>query len=449
MKYLIVDRITSQALALRLAEEGEEVFYNFIADPGNNSLPVSYGSGLFEEYGIKEVETWEPYVDKVDVIVFTDVGWGKVVDELKRKGKIVWGSSAVGNLLETSRSFPIEKKLADFFPKTKVYNSLSEAWEALKRKEFKRPVLKLKGTIPIHLRTYVSETVEDAIYRLEDLKRDFRDDLEVVVTEYIDGVEVAVGAFVGPEGFVLPWNMNFEHKRLFPGDIGPLTGEMGTVIFNADLRSDVDTLFQFLFGRREWWYARYYGAAYVDMNLIVSAEDGKPYFLEFTARFGYPHLPILLPSIKTPIGKILHDVPKGIMKRFEADPGWVVGVSYAAKGYPFTQILDSDLAIYTPIVFKKEPDFLRKHLPENVYKDGNGVYRVCPRAGRVLNAVGLSPNLRDAIRKAYEAIKEVSIPDGYYRNDIGQRLFDPKHGLPLLYDYGYISSKRLESAGLV
>ncbi len=45
------------------------------------------------------------------------------------------------------------------------------------------------------------------------------------------GVEVAVGAFFNGKEFVYPLNVNFEHKKLFPGNIGPSTGEMGTAMF--------------------------------------------------------------------------------------------------------------------------------------------------------------------------------------------------------------------------
>ncbi|MDP3004278.1 MAG: phosphoribosylamine--glycine ligase, partial [Candidatus Azambacteria bacterium] len=42
---------------------------------------------------------------------------------------------------------------------------------------------------------------------------------------------MAVGAFFNGKDFILPINVNFEHKRVFPGDIGPFTGEMGTLMF--------------------------------------------------------------------------------------------------------------------------------------------------------------------------------------------------------------------------
>ena len=44
-------------------------------------------------------------------------------------------------------------------------------------------------------------------------------------------MEVAVGAFFNGSEFVYPINVNFEHKKLFPGNLGPATGEMGTSMF--------------------------------------------------------------------------------------------------------------------------------------------------------------------------------------------------------------------------
>jgi phosphoribosylamine--glycine ligase len=44
----------------------------------------------------------------------------------------------------------------------------------------------------------------------------------------IMGVEVVAGAFFNGKDFIHPICVNFEHKKLFPGDIGPSTGEMGT-----------------------------------------------------------------------------------------------------------------------------------------------------------------------------------------------------------------------------
>jgi len=45
--------------------------------------------------------------------------------------------------------------------------------------------------------------------------------------QFVKGVEIAVGAYFNGTDFIRPINVNIEHKKLFPGDLGPMTGEMG------------------------------------------------------------------------------------------------------------------------------------------------------------------------------------------------------------------------------
>ena len=64
---------------------------------------------------------------------------------------------------------------------------------------------------------------------LEAYKKAFADEIKVFqLQRRMIGVEVAVGAFFNGKNYIYPVNINFEHKKLFPRDIGSPTGEMGT-----------------------------------------------------------------------------------------------------------------------------------------------------------------------------------------------------------------------------
>ena len=91
------------------------------------------------------------------------------------------------------------------------------------------------------------EDGRDVIEVLEDYKRAWANQVQSFqLQRRVLGVEVATGAFFNGREFVYPICVNFEHKKLFPGDIGPSTGEMGTAmfwsepnkIFNADAAQD-------------------------------------------------------------------------------------------------------------------------------------------------------------------------------------------------------------------
>src|SRR3989344_4480826 len=313
-------------LAWQVAKEGHEVKY-YIRDEDDREVADGF---------IQKSYDWEKDTEWADIIVFDDVlGQGTKAQKLRDQGKIVVGGTPYTDMLEDDRSFGQEelKKVGIPIIPYEHFTSFDKAI-AFVQQNPGRYVIKPSGeaqNIKSLLFIGEDEDGKDVLQVLHDYQKAWAKKIPIFqLQKRIVGVEVAVGAFFNGKEFMTPININFEHKKLFPGNIGPSTGEMGTTmfwsspnrIFNQTLRKMEDKLAQ----------QGYVG--YIDLNCIVNNYGIYP--LEFTARFGCPTISIQQEGILIPMGEFLYGMAAGTLNKFKAKSGFQIGVVIAAPPFPFS-----------------------------------------------------------------------------------------------------------------
>lgn len=410
-------------IAWRVFNEGHEVRL-YIDSESEREI----GNGF-----VPKTEDWKKETDWADIVVFDDVlGQGKIAEELRRQGKIVLGGSGYSDRLEDDRGFGQEEMKKAGIPIIPYQNftSFDEAIDFVKTNPG-RYVIKPSGegqTVKRLLFTGEEEDGADVIYILDAYKKTWSHAMkEFQLQKRVTGVEVAVGAFFNGHDFIYPVNINFEHKKLFPGNIGPSTGEMGTSmfwsmpnrIFNATLKKIGPKL-------AEEGYT-----GYIDINCIVNNYGIYP--LEFTTRFGYPTIFIQYEGMITPIGEMLYKTASGDDFQFKTRKGFQVGVRIIMPPYPFDD--NETFETYSKeaaIIFKK-PNNEGVHLED--VKHVNGQWVVTGTSGVVLTVVGTGQTMKQAQIQAYNRVNNILIPNMYYRKDIGDRWYEDSDRL---HSWGYL-----------
>jgi phosphoribosylamine--glycine ligase len=391
-----------------------------------------------EEQGIGEgfvpkAKDWKQEVDWADVVVFDDVlGMGKMAEELRSRGKLVVGGSAYTDRLEDDRAFGQQELKAagvSIIPQEN-FTSFDEA-VAYVQANPNRYVIKPSGEAQnIKRLLFVGEEEDgrDVIQVLHDYKRFWSDKVkEFQLQRRIMGVEVAVCAFFNGREFLSPICVNFEHKKLFPGDIGPATGEMGTSMF----WSEPNRLFNATLKKMESRLAeaRYVGS--IDINCIVNNNGIYP--LEFTARFGYPLVSIQQEGLLTPIGELLRGLADGTLARLRARSGFQIGVRIVVPPFPFNDPETFESISKDSVILFKTPSREGIHIED--VKTVDGEWLVSGTSGVVLIVCGSGPSMKQAQRHAYNRVRNVMIPHMYYRDDIGERWSEDSDRL---HAWGYL-----------
>ena len=243
------------------------------------------------------------------------------------------------------------------------------------------------------------EDGRDVVRMLEAYKKAFSDEIKVFqLQKRVVGVEVAVGAFFNGKTFVYPVNTNFEHKKLFPGNIGPPTGEMGTTMF----WSEPNKIFEQTLLKMARASPRRATSA-TSTSTASSTTTGSTRF-EFTSRFGYPSIFIQQEGMITPIGLFLWDLAHGTDPKLKVKSGFQVGVRIVMPPFPFddNETFES-FSRNAVIVFKRGT-------PEEVHiedtKIVEGQWLVAGTSGVVLTVVGLGQTMKQAREQAVPARPE-------------------------------------------
>ncbi len=326
MKYLFVslDGLIAD-IAWAVVKEGHDVKF-YIDDQNEKEIADGF---------VPKTNNWEAEVDWADLVVFDDVlGQGTHADRLRKAGKLVVGGTPYTDRLEDDRAFgqqELKNAGVSIIPQEN-FTSFDDAITFVESNPG-RYVIKPSGEAQNYKRLLFVGEEEDGHDVLQVLG-DYKTALAHRIKEFqlqrrIMGVEVAAGAFFNGKDFIYPICVNFEHKKLFPGDIGPSTGEMGTSmfwsepnkIFNATLRKMAPKL-------REEGYV-----GFIDVNCIVNNNGIYP--LEFTSRFGYPTISIQQEGLLTPISELLYKMAEGTLTRFRARSGFQIGVRIVVPPFPF------------------------------------------------------------------------------------------------------------------
>ena len=237
----------------------------------------------------------------------------------------------------------------------------------------------------------------------------------VVIEEFLHGDEVSFFVFISGTD-VMPLIAAQDHKTIFDGDRGPMTGGMGTfspvAVFDAATEARVmETIVRPVAAALAAEDAPYHGVLFVQLMLTATG----PKVVEFNCRFGDPECQVLMARLDDDLVPAMLAVTR--RESLPAALTWskdaAVCVNLVSGGYPGRYPTGIPITLPADL----ERDGLRVLHAGTAVKDG----RLVTAGGRVLSVTATAPSLPDAIARAYEAIDHIHFDGMHFRRDIGTR----------------------------
>ena len=418
------------ALAIRAAKAGHDVRL-WLAKENN---PVT-GDGF---KNIKKVDNWLEHAKWAELIVPTgNHQFMPKLDMLRKAGINIFGPTAGSAKLEIDRAAGMAafKAAGIEVPPYKEFDSL-EAAEAHVRKTEERYVFKTMGDEDDKALSYVSKSPADMVARLQRWQKlKMQPKGPVMLQTFVPGIEMGVSRWMGSEGFVGPYNENFEFKKLLSGNCGPNCGEAGTVMKYVAGSVLGDEVLEPL--EKQLIALGHTGD--VDINVIIN-EKGEPLPLEFTTRLGWPAANIMWASHQGDPVAWMRDALEG-KDSLKVNSKTAVGIVLAQPDYPYSKVTKpevTDVPIYG-VTDRNEQYLSAQSVKRAVLPTMDGAKIIerdiwATSGDYILVVTGHGRTVRRAADRAYGTLKELSVSNAMYRDDIGEKL---EEELPKLHAHGY------------
>ncbi|MCA9354886.1 MAG: hypothetical protein KC877_05180 [Candidatus Kaiserbacteria bacterium] len=395
---------------------------------------------------VERVESWEDELDwvgKDGLIVFDDVTFAGEQDRLREAGYSVFGGDSKSDKLEIDRLHFHDVLEAHGIKTLRAYNfETADEAERFIREQNGSKKWVLKQSSHIGMLNYVGQRQDGQdvfdmlkIYREKNIS-------PVHIQQRAEGIEIGVGRYFNGNDWVGPIEVNLEHKPLCNGDIGPLTAEMGTVIWYEN--DETLPLYQETLAKLKPYLQEINYKGDIDIDCIVNAEGVWP--LEATMRFGTPSTELQCELHESPWGDFMKAIADGQPYDLQYKTDYGIVVSVVIPPFPFAPEIFGDSNIETcqgvSVFFKdnfSKEDMEHVHFEEvsrTVSDDGQERYYLSGKHGYALYATGHGETVEEAQQKAYDIIKKIIIPEMFYRTDIGDKFV--REDRQQLKDWGWI-----------
>lgn len=240
--------------------------------------------------------------------------------------------------------------------------------------------------------------------------------IEVVIEENMRGEEASIFAVCDGVSFRTLVTSQ-DHKRVFEGDLGPNTGGMGAYapapLVTPELLARIEReVIQSTLDGMASEGAPYRGLLYA--GIMATVEGAK--VVEFNCRFGDPETQAVLPLLDGDLAEIMLASARGDLSGVQAGTkkGSAVCVVMASGGYPGS---------YTKGYRVSGLEEVGTYSDVKVFHAGTALEdgQVVTAGGRVFGVTGWGETFAEAREFAYDAVKQVSFTDAFYRDDIGHR----------------------------